>query len=114
MNTHLIGVLGENAAVKYLKKHGYKVLVRNFKCAFGEIDIVARDGSFYVFIEVKSRKNDAFGLPRQAVDLYKQQTIARCAMRWLYENECVGVPVRFDVVEVLDGEITLIKDAFRA
>ena len=113
MNTHIKGVKGEDLAFEYLLKKKYKILERNFRCHFGEIDIVAMDGKSYVFVEVKSRKNDRFGLPREAVTVYKQQTIVKCATYWLAINSLTGYPVRFDVVEILDGKVTLLKDAFR-
>ena len=113
MNKRLIGQRGEDAAIAYLKKHGYVILDRNFYCHFGEIDVVAWDGEYVAFIEVKSRSDTSFGLPREAVDFRKQKTIIKCAEYWLYKNKRVGVPVRFDVVEILNGEINHIVDAFR-
>lgn len=113
MNTHRIGVQGENRAVEYLKKKGYKIIERNFHCHFGEIDIIAMNQGYVVFIEVKSRNSVAFGLPREAVTLSKQKTIIACANYWLSSNIMVGKPVRFDVVEILDGKVDVIKDAFR-
>lgn len=113
MNTHLIGASGENIAAEYLKKQGYKILQRNFRCHFGEIDIIAKTGKTVVFVEVKSRSTDAFGQPIEAVNYYKRQTIIKCARRWLFENKLTGIPVRFDVVEILGENITHIKDAFR-
>lgn len=113
MNTTKIGVVGENIAAKYLAKHGYVILQRNFSSRFGEIDIIAKHGEFFVFVEVKRRKTDKFGLPREAVTPYKQQTIATCAKYWLSQNKLYGAPVRFDVVEVQDKDVVLIADAFR-
>ncbi len=114
-------------AARYLKKHGYKILQRNFTAPHGEIDIIAKDGNYFVFVEVKRRLSTYFGLPREAVTAAKQQTIAFCAKFWLTQNKLYGVPTRFDVVEILEdgssrstrktlkkkAEITLIKDAFR-
>lgn len=113
MNTRSEGDRGENIAVKYLKKHGYAVLERNYRCHFGEVDIVVTDKKTVVFVEVKARSNTKFGLPREAVDLHKQKTIIRCADSWLLHNKLTGVPVRFDVVEVLDGKPNHLIDAFR-
>lgn len=113
MNTRTIGGKGEDIAVKYLRKQKYKIIDRNFRCNFGEIDVIARDGSYIVFVEVKSRRDTKFGMPREAVDARKQQTIVRCAKFWLTINNLVGSPTRFDVVEVLDGKTTLLTDAFR-
>lgn len=113
MNTHELGIRGENEAVEYLKKQKYKVLQRNFRCHYGEIDIVAKEGEYYVFVEVKLRTTYSFGAPREAVDYYKQKTIVQCASRWMYEKRLVGAKVRFDVVEVYSDRIALYRDAFR-
>ena len=114
MNTRAIGTRGENIAVEYLQKNGYKILDRNFNCRFGEVDIVAMQGGYYVFIEVKSRNTIQFGAPREAVTPYKQQRIVSVARYWLFKKRITGVPARFDVVEVLDGIPSVIVDAFRA
>ena len=113
MNTRNVGSIGENIAAAYLAKHGYVILERNFSTRNGEIDIIAKQGEYYVFVEVKRRKSDKFGLPREAVTPYKQQTIVSCARYWLYKNHLYGAPVRFDVVEVMDKEVSLLVDAFR-
>ncbi len=113
MSTKEIGALGERLAVKHLTKSGYKILDRNFVAPHGEIDIIAKDGNYIVFVEVKRRKSDKFGLPREAVTLEKQRTIVLCAKFWLSSHKLYGYPVRFDVVEVMDREVTLLKDAFR-
>lgn len=113
MNTRAIGTVGENAAVEYLKKQGYKVLERNFNCRYGEIDVIAQHGVYYVFIEVKNRNSLAFGRPVEAVKPFKQNRIVSSAKYWLFKNCKTGVPVRFDVVEVLDGVPSIIVDAFR-
>ena len=113
MNTRVVGRWGENVACDYLSKHKYKIIDRNFTCRFGEIDVVAWDGETVVFVEVKARKDDSFGMPREAVNWRKQQTIVQCANYWLYKNKQTGVPVRFDVVEILGDKVTHIVDAFR-
>lgn len=113
MNTRAIGTQGENVAVQYLQKSGYKVLERNFNCRYGEIDIIALHNDYYVFLEVKSRNTSAFGTPREAVKPYKQRRIVDSAKYWMFKNRKTGVPVRFDVVEVVDGVASVIIDAFR-
>lgn len=113
MNTRIVGKQGEDLAVKYLKKHKYKIIERNFSCKFGEIDVVAMDGKYVVFVEVKSRSDDSFGMPREAVNWRKQQKIVQSANYWLYKNDRIGLPVRFDVIEILSGEITHLVDTFR-
>lgn len=113
MNTRAIGTQGENIAVEHLQKNGYKVLARNFNCRYGEVDIIAFNDGYYVFVEVKNRNTLAFGLPREAVNPYKRQRIVSVAQYWLFKNRKTGVPVRFDVVEVVDGVPSIIVDAFR-
>ena len=114
MNTRTKGNLGEDLAVKFLKKQGYKIVERNYTCQFGEIDIIAKHQNFYVFLEVKSRNSTDFGLPRYAVNVRKQQTIITCAKWWLSRNELMGSPVRFDVVEVVGNDVNVITNAFSA
>ena len=114
MNKRLIGQRGEDAAIEFLQQQNYTILDRNFYSHFGEIDVVAWDGEYVVFVEVKSRKDTEFGLPRQAVDWRKQRTIVKVAQYWLYKKRRVGVPVRFDVVEILNGKVNHMVDAFRA
>ncbi|MCM1289253.1 MAG: YraN family protein [Corallococcus sp.] len=113
MNTRNIGFAGEDVAVRYLSKHGYKILERNYRASHGEIDIIAKHKDYYVFVEVKCRTSVQFGLPREAVTARKQQTIIQCAKVWLVQNRLYGVPVRFDVVEILNDEISVITDAYR-
>ena len=114
MNTRKIGTAGETLAEKYLKKQGYKILQKNFVAPHGEIDIVAKDGDYIVFVEVKRRKSKAFGLPFEEVDARKQRKIVQCAKFYLAKNNLYGVKVRFDVVGILQEDVSLIKDAFRA
>ena len=113
MNTRVVGRYGEEIATQYLNKLKYKIIDRNFSCHFGERDIVAWDGHSVVFIEVKARKDGKFGMPREAVNWRKQQTIVKCANYWLYKNKQTGVPARFDVVEIMGDTVNHIIDAFR-
>ena len=108
-----MGRRGEDLAAEYLQSEGYTIIDRNYSCKIGEIDIIASDGEFVAFIEVKSRADVSFGLPREAVDWRKQRTIVKVAQYWLYKNKRTGIPVRFDVVEILAGSVNHIKDAFR-
>lgn len=104
-----LGAIGEDEAVRALKKHGYKVVCRNYRCARGEIDVVAMDGAVYVFIEVKTRSGDAFGTPASAVDFRKQRHIADAAAYYLnaHDVSIEDVAIRFDVVS-----IQLVKEKF--
>jgi putative endonuclease len=112
----ITGKKGENIAVSFLKKKGFQILDTNFRCMFGEIDIIALENGEYVFIEVKTRKSEERGYPEQAVGITKQRKISRVALYYLQANNLLDVKARFDVVAVimsgLKNEVTLIKDAF--
>ncbi|MBI5646370.1 MAG: YraN family protein [Ignavibacteriae bacterium] len=92
--------LGEQAAEALLRAQGFAILERNYRFGHGEIDIVARDGNTTVFIEVKTRRNDAFGRPESAVTPNKQRQLGRIATGWLCDNGWPDTPCRFDVVAV--------------
>lgn len=106
------GDIAENIAKEYLKTVGYKIVKTNFKNIIGEIDIIAYDGVVLVFVEVKYRKTAQFGLPREAVNYNKQNKIRQVATSYIKKYKLFNKSCRFDVVEVLGDEITLIKDAF--
>jgi putative endonuclease len=113
------GIKGEDLAVTYLKKKGYKVIERNYRCQWGEIDLIARDGKTLVFVEIKSRSSSDFGLPQDAVDRFKQEKLIQAANAYMIEHHVQEtIPARFDVVAVrltpFGPEIELIKDAFQA
>jgi putative endonuclease len=116
---HRLGLAGEKAAAKFLRKNGYKVLYRNFRGPKGgEVDLVCRDkkAATLVFIEVKTRSRTDYGAPGTAVDRDKQSLIARGAMTWLRLLDREDVPFRFDIVEVIASngtfECNLIQNAF--
>lgn len=102
----------EKAVGYYLEQKGYEILKYNYCCRFGEIDIVAKDGEYIVFCEVKYRANDRAGKPLEAVDRKKQKTIYACAMCFLKEKGLETVPCRFDAAGVEGSKITYIKNAF--
>ena len=102
---------GEKLAAKYLKKQGYTIISQNYKAKMGEIDIIAMDKDTLVFAEVKQRKTADFGAPREFVTKEKQRKIKNTAQLYMMKNKHNG-NLRFDVVEVLDKEITHIKNAF--
>ncbi|MDR3293194.1 MAG: YraN family protein [Clostridiales bacterium] len=112
MNTKPEGIKGESSAEQYLIDKGYKILTKNFVSYVGEIDIVARDGKYIVFVEVKSRTSLKYGRPAEAVTSDKIRKIRRTAEFYLTKNHLYGSDVRFDVVEILGGEITHIVNAF--
>lgn len=108
------GESGERIAEKYLKDHGYRLIARNFKTDTGEIDLVVTDDEALVFVEVKARRSDEFGLPCEAVDLHKQRKINMVAGQFIKRNMFFGAPVRFDVIEVYldDARVNHIENAF--
>ena len=114
MNKRAVGNYGESIAVEYLKKKAYKIIERNFRCPFGEIDIIAKENNTIVFVEVKSRKSKDFALPEQAVDRNKQKNIIKVAQYFLNKNNLRNVPCRFDIVSFIENEseIKLIRNAF--
>ena len=107
-----MGRRGERVAVKFLTKEGYKILEKNFKTHIGEIDIIAEDEQTLCFIEVKTRSSDNFGAPSEAVTLKKQEKYYKVASEYLVRKGRMDSVCRFDVVEIEDGKINLIKDAF--
>ncbi len=99
------GKAGEDAAVDYLLKKGYRILDRNFRFDRGEIDIVAEDGDVLVFIEVKARSTHAFGEPEEAVTPRKRAQIVKTAEGYLFSRSIEDRECRFDVVAIdLGGE----------
>ncbi len=112
----VLGKSGEEIAAGFLKKSGYKIILRNYKNRLGEIDIIARDKDTICFIEVKTRSSERFGLPQEAVSGFKQRQLARVALGFLKERNLLEQKARFDVVSIISSadspKIDLIKDAF--
>lgn len=120
MDKDNIGHWGERKAANYLRLRGYRILEMNYRCRQGEIDIIASNRKFVVFVEVKLRKSAAFGEAKEFVTAAKQGRIITTAQIWLSQNETELQP-RFDVIEIYapDGEkgkitINHIEDAFGA
>jgi putative endonuclease len=112
-----LGMSGEEAAVRYLRKKRFHVVRRGFRFHRGEIDIIAYDGETLVFVEVKTRQNPDGGRPEEAVTPAKQQQIRKVAEAYLALNRIGDVPCRFDVLSLLgdpgDGfAVHHIRDAF--
>ncbi len=95
-----LGIKGEKFVVKYLKKNKYKILLRNFSCHFGEIDIIARNDKFIIFVEVKTRNETSMMLPRTSVDYKKQERITSTANYFLRKYK-TDLTTRFDIAEVI-------------
>ncbi len=113
MNTTKLGYEGEKIAADYLVSNGYTVLKTNFKAAGGEIDIIALKGRRLSFVEVKTRKDNAFGYGADFVDYHKQQKIIRTARAFLINFDAYD-EVTFDVCEVYTAKrcINYIENAF--
>lgn len=112
-NRRKIGSQKEQQAKKYLKSKGYTIMEENFYAKGGEIDLIARENGYLVFVEVKYRSSSTSGHPLEAVDCQKQNKIRFTARYYMYKNHIQeDTPCRFDVVAILGDEITLIKDAF--
>lgn len=99
-NNQNIGKLGENHAAKYLKKNGYKIIEKNYKCKLGEIDIIAIKHNTLVFIEVKTRRNKKFGYPIESITKLKQKHIYNTATHYLITNKIIYKDIRLDAIEV--------------
>lgn len=93
------GAAGEVLAARFLRKNGYRLLASNYRCRFGEIDIIASDDEYIAFVEVKTRAPDALYAPREAVTAVKQERIRKTALLYLQQYPTQLQP-RFDVIEV--------------
>jgi putative endonuclease len=110
-----LGARGEALAEKYLQRAGYRILARNYRCRFGEIDLIAEEGGSLVFVEVKTRSGAGFGHPLEAADRHKRGQMTRAARRYLEETGATERFCRFDVVAVcLGGEpqLEVVRNAF--
>ena len=112
----IIGDRGEDAAAAYLTRKGYRILARKFRCKTGEIDIIALDGRFLVFAEVKTRTNLAYGMPKESVQYRKQTKLIRTAYYYRrLHAELRSLSMRMDVVEVLtDGSGVYVRHIVNA
>lgn len=113
-----LGERGEALAWNFLRKQGYSLLEKNYRTRWGEIDIVARQEGAVVFLEVKTRRNQLFGAPEEAVNWRKRQKLVQLAQGYLQTKGLENQPARFDILSVTwDGmgepSFSLITDAFR-
>lgn len=113
MNKRKIGQEKEAYAADFLKKQGYQILETNYRCRFGEVDIIASDGTYVVFVEVKYRSQIKNGFPEEAVTGKKQKIISKVAV-WYLTNKgwSTNMPCRFDVIAICGEEIRWHQDAF--
>ncbi len=120
MNRKTLGEIGEVLACKHLKRHGYAILERNYSTPIGEIDIVAEDGKILVFVEVKTRRSIAYGLPEEAINSKKIRKLIRLAQFYIRNKRLYSKQMRFDIVSILmqskfsKKSLKLIKNAFYA
>ena len=116
MEKRELGEKGEELALRFLKKKGYRLIEKNYVCKMGEMDIIAKEKDTLVFIEVKTRTSTEFGPPQLAVNSRKQRQLSKVALNYLNEKQLKDVKARFDVVAILlrqkGEEIELIRDAF--
>lgn len=96
----LLGRVGEKQARHLLEEKGYQIIKTNYKTKLGEIDIIAKDGEAIVFVEVKTRKNDTFGAPGEAVNYKKRQKYFLVASEYLQKTKQLEASCRFDVIEI--------------
>lgn len=113
MNNRSVGTVYEKMAAEYLQKLGYEILDKNYRTRYGEIDLIAREDAYLVFVEVKYRSSKKQGLPAEAVDIRKQKKISKVAAFYCMERNCFDtIPVRFDVITFTGEDITLTRNAF--
>jgi putative endonuclease len=114
----LLGRQGEEEAAAYLVKQGYKIVQRNFRCPWGEIDIIAQKGPVLVFVEVRSRKTNSFGLPQESIKRNKQKKVRQVASFYLKKAGQPEISVRLDVLTLKFNQknevtqLTHLKNAF--
>lgn len=108
-----IGSIYEQIAAQALEDQGYVIVERNYHCTFGEVDLIAMHNGFLVFVEVKYRKTEKFGLPVEAVNYKKQKIISKVAEQYIARKRFAKMPkVRFDIVGILGQEVAIYQNAF--
>ena len=117
MNKRSVGDDTELLACEYLKSQGAIIIERNFRSRQGEVDIIALDGKYLCFIEVKYRKDVKYGQPQEAVSYYKQKRICKVSEFYLYSKyKSLDIPIRYDVVAISQKDnifaFKWIKNAF--
>jgi putative endonuclease len=114
-----LGALGERKASRFLRRRGLRILQRNWRCKLGELDIIARDGTTLVFVEVRTSARRYAGGPAYTVGPHKRRKLRTLAQVWLGQSAGSPESVRFDVVAIIKRswlryEIDWIKNAFEA
>ena len=113
MNKRELGAIYEKKAVELLLEKGYQILEKNYRNRMGEIDIIAKDGMYVCFVEVKFRTNELFGSPLEAVDRKKQNRIRKVAQYYLMcHGKTEWTPCRFDVIAYEGESVVHLENAF--
>lgn len=112
-----LGKCGEKAAAKFLKSKKYRIIRKNYRSSYGEIDIIAKDKKTIVFVEVKTRSSKKYGRGMESINFIKQQKLRKTALHFLQNNKIFFDGLRFDVIDILikksgPPEIYHIKNAF--
>jgi putative endonuclease len=112
-----LGIFGEDTACEFLKKQGYRIIERNYKCKLGELDIIAKEKGVISFVEVKTLTAGKMETPLDTINLKKQRHIQQSALYYLNKEKMQNVDCRFDVVAIkykegAEPDIELIRDAF--
>lgn len=115
MDRYATGLFGERQAKEYLENKGYRILALNVNYPnVGELDIVAKDGQTLVFVEVRTRADNAFGHPLETLTKAKIRNIVKASRRFLTENKILAQNYRYDAVGIIGGSIEHVIDAFYA
>ncbi|TVY08800.1 YraN family protein [Paenibacillus cremeus] len=105
-----LGALGEAAAEQYLRKLGYTIIGRNWRCRSGEIDLIAEEGDTLIFVEVRTRSSSSqFGTPAESVDFRKQRQVTETAQVYLLQKKQYDRPIRFDVISVQTDSVGVVQ-----
>ncbi len=113
MNKRAEGTRYEELAAAYLGQMGYRIITRNFRCKKSEIDLIAREGKYLVFVEVKERSSSSCGYGSESVNVKKQERICAAARYYLKKYRIDPLmPVRFDVASIDHGTFHVIRNAF--
>jgi putative endonuclease len=107
-----LGQAGEDRAAAWYRAHGYEVHDRNWRCRDGELDLVVSRARTLVFVEVKTRRTDRFGIPAEAITPAKQRRLRDLARRYLEATGARPAALRFDVVSILGGQLEVLTAAF--
>lgn len=111
MNTRKTGDFYEEIVVRFLQNNGIKIIMKNYRCKMGEIDIIGEDRDTLVFFEVKYRKTNSYGTPFDAIDYRKQKQIIKVAKYFISGNK-IDKFIRFDAIGITGSDIEWIKNAF--